>query len=85
MMALDDLETLTVEEVAEILGVRPETVRIWIREGALRAMKWGRRFHVRPEAVEQFQEGRAFAAPDPLRAARHRAMRGRGSIHPVRP
>ena len=33
MTALDDLRTLTVEEVAEVLGVHGETVRRWVREG----------------------------------------------------
>lgn len=50
-----DLRTLTVAEAADLLGVRPEAVRIWIREGRLEAMRWGRRLRVRPEAVRAFQ------------------------------
>ena len=64
MTALDDLRTLTVEEVAEVLGVRPEAVRIWAREGRLEAMRWGRRLRFRPEAVRAFQDAAAVEIPD---------------------
>jgi len=64
MPPCDDLRTLTVEEVAELLGVRPEAVRIWAREGELAATKWGRRLHFRPEAVEKFRESRSLRVPD---------------------
>ena len=67
MTAMEDLRTLTVEQVAGILGVRPEAVRIWIREGAIDAMKWGRRLRIRPEAVRRFQDSRPVSAPDPIR------------------
>jgi excisionase family DNA binding protein len=64
MPPCDDLRTLRVEQVAELLGVRPEAVRIWAREGDLVAMKWGGRLHFRPEAVEQFRESRSLRVPD---------------------
>lgn len=32
---------LTVEETARLLKVDPETVRRWLREGALRGLKFG--------------------------------------------
>src|SRR4051794_36883748 len=31
-----------VEEVAELLGVTPQTIRNWIREGKIRAQRFGR-------------------------------------------
>jgi len=71
-MTDDDLVTLTVEEVAKALGVRPEAVRIWVRLGRLEAMRWGRRLHFAPEAVRRFQaeaavrpaDARAFVAAE---------------------
>jgi excisionase family DNA binding protein len=68
MEALDDLKTLTVEEAATLLAVRPEAVRIWVREGALEAMKWGRRLHIRPEALKRFQEDRSIRPLNPEKA-----------------
>jgi excisionase family DNA binding protein len=62
-MNLDNLETLTVEQVAEVLGVHPESVRRWAREGDLAAMRWGRRLRFWPEAVREFQEARAVQVP----------------------
>ncbi len=61
----DDLRTLTVEEAADILHVRAEAVRILIREGRLEAMRWGKRLHIRPEAIARFQEGCVVRVPDP--------------------
>jgi excisionase family DNA binding protein len=63
-MTPDDLRTLTVAEVAALLGVRPEAVRIWVREGRLEAMRWGRRLHFAPEAVREFQRGAAVKTAD---------------------
>lgn len=34
-------ELLTVEEVSKKLGVAPNTVREWVRKGALRALRVG--------------------------------------------
>jgi len=63
-MNTNDLSTLTVEEVADALGVRPETVRLWAREGKIEAMRWGRRLRFRPDAIRVFQESRAVEVPD---------------------
>ena len=63
-MNADDLRTLNVEDVAGILGVRPEAVRIWAREGKLQAMRWGRRLRFRPEAVRAFQDAATVQVPD---------------------
>jgi excisionase family DNA binding protein len=64
MSDLDDLRTLTTEAIAEILGVRPEAVRIWARTGKLEAMRWGRRLRFRPEAVLEFQEAQRIQVPN---------------------
>jgi len=75
MSGYEDLRTLTVEGVAEILGVRPEAVRIWAREGRLAAYKVGRRLRFRPQAIEEFLEGCRVKVPDPAEFIR-RATRG---------
>jgi excisionase family DNA binding protein len=71
----DDLRTLTVEEVAEVLGVRPEAVRIYARAGRLAAYKVGRRLRFRPGAVDEFLESLRLAVSDPAGAARRAAPR----------
>lgn len=47
-------ELLSVEEVAEYLGVVPMTVYRWCREGRLPCMKLGRVWRIRREALEGF-------------------------------
>lgn len=80
-MTDDDLKTLTVEEVAEVLGVNGETVRRWAREGRLAAYKIGRRLRFRPQAVDEFLESCRLQVPDPadfIRRARGGKARGGG-------
>ena len=43
----DDLELLTVEEVAEILRIHPDSARRMMRNGTLPAVKIGLRWYVR--------------------------------------
>ena len=81
MPGYDDLRTLRVEEAAEILGVRPEAVRIWAREGRLAAYKVGRRLRFRPQAIEEFLEGCRLEVPnaaDMIRRGRTGKARGGG-------
>ena len=82
MPPCDDLETLTVEEVADLLDVRPEAVRLWAREGELAAMKWGRRLRFRAQDVRRFAESRWLFVPDPADFARRRidVRRDRGTF-----
>ena len=80
MTALDDLRTLTVEEVAEVLGVHAESVRRWVRDGSLQAARWGGRLHITAEAVRQFQNVRKVIVADPadlIRRARRRIAHAR--------
>ena len=79
MTTLEDLRTLTVEEVAELLGVQPESVRRWTREGKLPAARWGGRLHFSVEAIRQFQAAAAVHVLDPVdfvrRARRDKRIR----------
>jgi len=47
-------ELLSVEEVAEYLGVVPMTIYRWCREGRLPCLKIGRVWRIRREALEDF-------------------------------
>lgn len=45
---------LTPEEVAEILAVPVETLRVWLRQGKIRGVKVGQLWRIPQEAVEEF-------------------------------
>ena len=45
---------LTLHEVAELLKVRESTVRTWINDNGLRAIKFGREWRVAHKDLEQF-------------------------------
>ncbi|MFQ5342295.1 MAG: helix-turn-helix domain-containing protein [Anaerolineae bacterium] len=47
---------LTVEQVAEILQVHPQTVYGLLRAGHIRAAKVGRAWRVRPQAIDEYLE-----------------------------
>jgi excisionase family DNA binding protein len=47
---------LTVRAAADVLGVRENTLRIWLREGRLPMVRVGRLVKVRPEALKRFVE-----------------------------
>jgi len=55
---------LTVEEIAEELGVHPETVRIWIRERELPAVQLRRTYRVKREDYEEFLRRRYTGKQD---------------------
>jgi excisionase family DNA binding protein len=42
------------DEIGEHLGLEPATIRAWIREGKLRARKYGREYLVRADELEAF-------------------------------
>jgi excisionase family DNA binding protein len=80
-------EFLTVEQVAQLLKVIPDTVRTWIQSGALRASRpgdgTGRKYRVRRRDLDAFvaaserapapPEGLATAEADGTSLACHRA------------
>ncbi|WP_206420033.1 helix-turn-helix domain-containing protein [Minwuia thermotolerans] len=56
---------LTIHEVAELLKMKETTVRGWINDGSLRAVKFGRDWRVAFKDLERFVEERANRpAPD---------------------
>lgn len=50
---------LTVHEVAELLKMKEATVRTWINQGTLRAVRFGREWRVVPKDLEAFIESHA--------------------------
>jgi len=54
---------LTLHEVAELLKVKESTVRAWIKDGQLRAFKFGRDWRVAVKDLENFVEAHANRAP----------------------
>jgi len=48
------MEYCTIKEVAEIVGVHPNTVRNWIDNGDLKAYKLGKVVRIRKEDLEAF-------------------------------
>jgi excisionase family DNA binding protein len=61
---LDD-EFLTVAEVAELLRLNQQTVRNWIDQGSLPAVRVGRRVRIRRSDLERVLAEGATGAPDP--------------------
>lgn len=55
---------LTVHEVAELLKMRESTVRSWINDGQLRAIKFGRDWRVAQRDLEAYLNSHANRAPD---------------------
>lgn len=55
---------LTLHEVADLLKVKESTVRSWIRDKSLRAVKFGREWRVTHKDLEAFLEAHANRPPD---------------------
>ena len=51
-------EWLTVEEIAQELKMHVDTVRGWIRDGKLKATRFGRDYRIRREDYEKFIQER---------------------------
>ena len=49
----DPEEQLTLPQVAHLLGLNPSTIRLWVSEQRLPAVRVGRRWMVRRAALEQ--------------------------------
>lgn len=55
---------LTVHEVADLLKVKESTVRAWINDRALRAIKFGREWRVAHKDLEAYLNAHANRGPD---------------------
>lgn len=52
-------EMLTSKEVAELLGLKPYTIREYVRRGILKGVKYGRGWHFTTDEVKRFISGGA--------------------------
>lgn len=62
--------TITVEQAAERLQVKPNTVRAWIKQGRIPGRKIGRVFRIPEQALD------AFVSEMPLQASVHHRLSG---------
>ena len=49
-----ELKFYTVEEVAKILRTTPNTIRIYINEGKIKAIKSGKQYLISDENIERY-------------------------------
>ena len=69
MNATWDDEYLTVNEIAEHLKLNPQTVRNWIDQGALRAVRIGRRVRVSRAEMDRILAQGASTTAEPRASA----------------
>ena len=55
---MSDSELLTLAEIAELLGMNPSSVRLWVYQGWLPATKMGRSWVVRRPDLEELLAAR---------------------------
>jgi excisionase family DNA binding protein len=63
-------ELYSVEQVAERLGLHVKTVRMYVREGRLKAVRIGKQYRISREDLEAMT-GRPEPPPEPVRRSRH--------------
>ncbi|TQV78443.1 helix-turn-helix domain-containing protein [Denitrobaculum tricleocarpae] len=61
----------TLHEVADLLKVKESTVRSWIHDESLRAVKFGRDWRVAKKDLEAFVNARANRPPNEGEAGTH--------------
>ena len=54
----------TIHEIAELLKISEATIRTWIHDGELRAVRFGREFRVAAKDLEAFVNAHATRPPD---------------------
>jgi len=63
-------ELYSVEQVADRLGLHVKTVRNYVREGRLKAVRIGKQYRIAREDLEAMT-GRPEPPPEPVRRTRH--------------
>jgi len=62
-MLPEDKELLTTKDIAQYLGYHIDTIRLYVRQGKLPAIKVGREYRIRREDFEKFLEERRTIPP----------------------
>jgi len=60
-ITVGEIKLLTLEEVSEIVGIGPVSIRRGIREGKLKAKKIGPRYYVQEEYLKEL-----LTSPEPV-------------------
>src|SRR5215468_227850 len=63
-------DLLSVDQVADLLGLHVRTVRNYVRDGRLKATRIGKQYRIARAEVEAFT-GHPIAPPQPVRRTRH--------------
>ena len=64
-------ELYSAEQVAEMLGLHVRTVRNYVRDGKLKAVRIGKQYRIAPEDLEAFTGRPANASRESMRRDRH--------------
>jgi excisionase family DNA binding protein len=64
MTTPEDMRTLTVQEAADLLATGAETIRRYVRDGHLVAMRWGGRLRFYAKDIAAFQQSRRIRPRD---------------------
>lgn len=67
---------LTTAEAAEVLRLRPKTIRAHIRAGRLTALRFGRSLRIRESDLEAFVRSGAESGPQAIDEAAQRLLEG---------
>lgn len=57
MREIEGIKLFTVTETAETLGITPQTVRAYIKQGRLKGQKIGRPILITENSIKQFLNG----------------------------
>lgn len=63
-------ELYSIDQVADHLGLHPRTVRSYVRDGKLKAVRIGKQYRIAREDLEALT-GAPLLPPDPIRRTRH--------------
>lgn len=67
---------LTTAEAAEVLRLRPKTIRAHIRAGRLTALRFGRSLRIREADLEAFLRAGSESGPQAIAEAAQRLLKG---------
>ena len=67
---LGSQDILSVDQVASLLGLHVKTVRAYVREGRLKAVRIGKQYRIARADLEALT-GRPLVEPEPVRRTRH--------------
>lgn len=67
MRQIGDLKLYTVDELAALMGIRPKTIREYLKTGKLHGRKMAGRWYITEDAIAAYFERLEGGAPEPGR------------------